>query len=106
MRHVLQKANSVEKALEMLVGKDEVFGGTCPQTNQEIPIHTQTSLEELPLILLLHLKCFDYKLHTCSKIMKTIEFPIDLKIDTSKYRILVGCTAQTRFTLPEIIFLW
>lgn len=81
----LQKTNSVEKALELLSGRDEVQGGAvCPKTNQEVSILTQTSLEELPLILLLHLKCFHYKLQACSKIIKTVEFPIDLKIEHSK----------------------
>jgi len=86
----VEKASSVEKALELLVGRDEVVGGTCPKTNQEIAMYTQTTLEELPLILLLHLKCFDYKLHTCSKIIKTVEFPVDLKIDNKL------CTSKSK----------
>ncbi|XP_054286117.1 ubiquitin carboxyl-terminal hydrolase 10 isoform X2 [Macrosteles quadrilineatus] len=86
----VEKANSVEKALEQLVCKDEVVGGVCPKTSQEISMYTQTSLEELPLILLLHLKCFDYKLHTCSKIIKTVEFPVDLKIDNKL------CTSKSK----------
>ncbi|XP_046660404.1 ubiquitin carboxyl-terminal hydrolase 10-B isoform X3 [Homalodisca vitripennis] len=77
----IEKADSVDRALELLVGKEEVVGGVCPKTNEEVSITTQTSLEELPIILLLHLKCFDYKLHTCSKITKTVVFPVDLKID-------------------------
>lgn len=81
---VLQKTNSVEKALELLVGKEEVVGGSCPQSqSSQDAVYTQTSLEEMPLILMLHLKCFHYKLQTCSKIIKTVEFPIDLRIDSS-----------------------
>lgn len=81
---VLQKTNSVEKALELLVGKEEVVGGSCPQSqSSQDSVFTQTSLEEMPLILMLHLKCFHYKLQTCSKIIKTVEFPIDLRIDSS-----------------------
>lgn len=42
----------------------------------------QLSLEQLPVVLLLHLKCFqlDADGHT-AKIVKNIDFPIDLKID-------------------------
>lgn len=68
-----------------MVGKDVLEGVTCTKTNQEVEAWQQVTLEQLPLVLLLHLKCFDYKLHTCSKIIKTVEFPIDLKIEQSKY---------------------
>lgn len=37
----------------------------------------------------MHLKCFDFKLDGCTKIVKALEFPIDLKIDSSKYLKLV-----------------
>jgi ubiquitin carboxyl-terminal hydrolase 10 len=58
---------------------------TCSRTNQEIEAWQQVTLEELPLVLLLHLKWFDYKLDGASKIVKCVEFPIDLKVDPSKY---------------------
>lgn len=77
----IEKAQSVKEALDILVGKDPVLGVTCSKTNQEVEAWQQVSLDELPLVLLLHLKCFDYKLHTCSKIVKTVEFPIDLKVE-------------------------
>lgn len=75
----------MKEALDILVGKDPVLGVTCSKTNQEVEAWQQVSLDELPLVLLLHLKCFDYKLHTCSKIVKTVEFPIDLKVEQSKF---------------------
>lgn len=45
----------------------------------------QVSLEELPPVLLLHLKWFDYKPDGCSKIMKTVEYSVDLKIENSEF---------------------
>ncbi|XP_077263842.1 ubiquitin specific protease 10 [Temnothorax americanus] len=81
----VQKAESVKHALEILVGKDQVEGMTCSKTRQQIEAWKQVTLEELPVILILHLKWFVYKFdkysNGCSKILKTMEFPIDLKID-------------------------
>lgn len=81
----VQKAESVRHALEILVGKDQVEGLTCSKTRQQIEAWKQVTLEELPVILILHLKWFVYKFdkysNGCSKILKTMEFPIDLKLD-------------------------
>ncbi|KAL6422080.1 hypothetical protein ACFW04_010855 [Cataglyphis niger] len=81
----VQKAESVKNALEILVGKDQLEGMTCTKTRQQIEAWKQVTLEELPVILILHLKWFVYKFdkysNGCSKILKSMEFPIDLKID-------------------------
>ncbi|XP_069688055.1 ubiquitin carboxyl-terminal hydrolase 10 isoform X2 [Periplaneta americana] len=77
----IEKAQSVKDALEILVGRDQLEGVTCSRTNQEVEAWQQVTLEELPLVLLLHLKWFDYKLDGASKIVKCVEFPIDLKVD-------------------------
>ncbi|KAI4489830.1 hypothetical protein M0804_004012 [Polistes exclamans] len=77
----IEKAESVTRALEILVGKDQLEGMTCSKTKQQIEAWKQVTLEELPVILILHLKWFDYKLNGCSKIFKKVEFPIDLKVD-------------------------
>lgn len=77
----IEKAESVRSALEILVGKDQLEGMTCSKTKQQIEAWKQVTLEELPVILILHLKWFDYKLDGCSKILKNVEFPVDLKID-------------------------
>ncbi|CAD1479173.1 unnamed protein product, partial [Heterotrigona itama] len=78
----IEKAESVKGALEILVGKDQLEGMTCSKTKQQIEAWKQVTLEELPIILILHLKWFDYKLDGCSKIVKSVEFPIDLKLDS------------------------
>jgi ubiquitin carboxyl-terminal hydrolase 10 len=85
---IQQKAQSVKDALENFVGRDQLEGLTCSRTNQEIEAWQQVTLEELPSVLLLHLKWFDYKLDGASKIVKCVEFPIDLKVDPSKYSSL------------------
>lgn len=80
-----QKAASVKDALDLLVGKDQLEGMTCSKTKQEIQAWQQVTLEELPIVMILHLKCFDYKMDGCTKILKTLEFPIELKIDSSGF---------------------
>jgi ubiquitin carboxyl-terminal hydrolase 10 len=83
----LQKASSVREALDILVGRDQLEG-VLGRTNQEVAAWQQVTLEELPVILILHLKCFDFKKDGCSKILKTVEFPIELKLDQSKLLFL------------------
>lgn len=78
----IEKAASVKDALDLLVGKDQLEGMTCAKTKQEIQAWQQVTLEELPIVMILHLKCFDYKMDGCTKILKTLEFPIELKIDS------------------------
>ncbi|KXJ74711.1 hypothetical protein RP20_CCG013093 [Aedes albopictus] len=78
----IEKAASVKDALDLLVGKDQLEGVTCSKTKQEIAAWQQVTLEELPIVMILHLKCFDYKMDGCTKILKALEFPIELKIDS------------------------
>lgn len=80
----------MREALEGLVSKYQLEGLTSSKTNEEVEAWQQVMLDELPVILVLHLKCFDFKLDGCTKIIKALEFPIDLKIDTSKYQKLVA----------------
>jgi hypothetical protein len=94
---IQQKAQSVKDALEILVGRDQLEGVTCSRTNQEIEAWQQVTLEDLPLVLLLHLKWFDYKLDGASKIVKCVEFPIDLKVDPSKYSIVADKGIYSEF---------
>ena len=84
MKNLLQKASSVQEALDILVGRDQLEGITCSRTNQQIAAWQQVTLEELPVVLILHLKCFDYKKESCNKILKIVEFPVELKLDQSK----------------------
>ncbi|CAH1995498.1 unnamed protein product [Acanthoscelides obtectus] len=81
----IEKVATVREALEALVTKNQLEGLTSLKTNEEVEAWQQVVLDELPVILILHLKCFDYKMHErtgCTKIVKALEFPIDLKIDS------------------------
>jgi len=69
----------------MLVTKDTLEGLTCPKTNRELDAYQQVTIDELPYVLLLHLKCFEYKQQKLTKIVKNVEFSVDLKIEPSKF---------------------
>ncbi|XP_046397539.1 ubiquitin carboxyl-terminal hydrolase 10 isoform X2 [Ischnura elegans] len=77
----IEKAQSVKDAMELLVGRDQLEGLTSLKTHREVEAWQQVTLEELPPVLILHLKWFDYKLDGCSKIVKSVEFMVDLKVD-------------------------
>lgn len=85
----LQKANSVKEALENFVNKDQLEGVHCSKTNQEVNAWQQMTLEKLPIVLILHLKWFDYKSDVCTKILKTVDFPNELKLDPSKLKFSI-----------------
>lgn len=77
----------MKEALENFVNKDQLEGVTCTKTNQKVNAWQTMTLEKLPVVLVLHLKWFDYKADGCTKILKTVEFPIDLKLDASELNL-------------------
>lgn len=84
-------------ALEALVLKNQLEGVTSSKTNEEVEAWQQVTIEELPIVLILHLKCFDYKSDGCSKILKQLDFPIDLKVDSSKLLLFLLIFVNNNF---------
>ncbi|XP_043937996.1 ubiquitin carboxyl-terminal hydrolase 10 isoform X2 [Protopterus annectens] len=75
-----EKIRTVQDALESFVARESVQGYTT-KTKQEVEISRRVTLEELPPVLVLHLKRFVFeKTGGCQKLTKTIEYPIDLEI--------------------------
>ncbi|XP_007531682.2 ubiquitin carboxyl-terminal hydrolase 10 isoform X1 [Erinaceus europaeus] len=74
------KIRTVQDALESLVARESVQGYTT-KTRQEVEISRRVTLEKLPPVLVLHLKRFVYeKAGGCQKLIKNIEYPVDLEI--------------------------
>ncbi|KAF6289314.1 ubiquitin specific peptidase 10 [Rhinolophus ferrumequinum] len=74
------KIRTVQDALESLVARESVQGYTT-KTKQEVEISRRVTLEKLPPVLVLHLKRFVYeKTGGCQKLIKNIEYPVDLEI--------------------------
>uniref|UniRef100_A0A674EV06 Ubiquitin carboxyl-terminal hydrolase n=1 Tax=Salmo trutta TaxID=8032 RepID=A0A674EV06_SALTR len=75
-----EKIRTVQEALETLVARESVQGYTT-KTKQEIEISRRVTLEELPPVLVLHLKRFVFeKTGGCQKLIKNIDYPVDLEI--------------------------
>ncbi|KAG9352503.1 hypothetical protein JZ751_020917 [Albula glossodonta] len=75
-----EKTRTVQEALEALVARESVQGYTT-KTKQEIEISRRVTLEELPPVLVLHLKRFVFeKTGGCQKLVKNIDYPVDLEI--------------------------
>lgn len=78
----IENASTVYEALESLVSKNQLEGVTSSKTNEEVEAWQQVMIEELPIVLILHLKCFNFKEDGCTKVIKSMDFPVDLKIDS------------------------
>uniref|UniRef100_A0A8B9HZ94 ubiquitinyl hydrolase 1 n=1 Tax=Astyanax mexicanus TaxID=7994 RepID=A0A8B9HZ94_ASTMX len=75
-----EKIRTVQEALETMVARESVQGYTT-KTKQEIEISRRVTLEELPPVLVLHLKRFVFeKTGGCQKLIKNIDYPVDLEI--------------------------
>ncbi|KAM8946787.1 ubiquitin carboxyl-terminal hydrolase 10 [Pelodytes ibericus] len=75
-----EKIRTVQEALESLVARESVQGYTT-KSKQEVEISRRVTLEELPPVLVLHLKRFVFeKTGGCQKLIKNIEYPVDLEI--------------------------
>ncbi|XP_069358998.1 uncharacterized protein Usp10 isoform X1 [Maniola hyperantus] len=92
----IERSTTVKDALELLAGKDTLEGVS--------DAWQQLSLEQLPVVLLLHLKCFqlDAEGHT-AKIVKNIDIPIDLKIDP-KIMSSKHTTKQRLYKLFAVVY--
>ena len=74
----------MHEALDGLVTKNQLEGLTSSKTNRKVKAWQQVTIETLPVVLVLHLKCFQFHLNGCKKITKAVDIPIDLEMDTSK----------------------
>ncbi|KAL4630274.1 ubiquitin carboxyl-terminal hydrolase 10-like isoform X2, partial [Arapaima gigas] len=75
-----EKIHTVQEALESLGARESVQGYTS-RTKHEIEISRRVTLEELPPVLVLHLKRFVFeKTGGCQKLVKNIDYPVDLEI--------------------------
>uniref|UniRef100_A0A671M359 Ubiquitin carboxyl-terminal hydrolase n=1 Tax=Sinocyclocheilus anshuiensis TaxID=1608454 RepID=A0A671M359_9TELE len=88
-----EKIHTVQEALEVLVARESVQGYTT-KSKQEIEISRRVTLEELPPVLVLHLKRFVFeKTGGCQKLVKNIDYPVDLEI--SKDLLSPGVRGKT-----------
>jgi len=92
-------ATSVEKALIENFAAEQLDGYICSKTNQEVEASRSPSLEDLPPILILHLKRFVYDGTTggCQKVMKVVEISVDLEIP----RDILSMGSKSKYTTKQ-----
>ncbi|CAB0016995.1 unnamed protein product [Nesidiocoris tenuis] len=74
-----KSSSSVNEALEKLAEGTYIEGDSSHSTFRQ----SQT-LDALPCVLILHLKCFHYRQRVVSKVKKALSFPVDLKLDKTR----------------------
>lgn len=70
----------MEDALRNLTLCESLHGFLCPKTNKAIEASYQMYLDQLPAILVLHLKLYNDDKGQMRKLMKKINFSIDLEM--------------------------
>ena len=90
---------SVTDALVENFSSEILDGYICSKTNMAVEASRNLSLEELPPILILHLKRFVYSGSSggCQKVMKHVEFSVDLEIS----RDLLSAVNKSKYTAKQ-----
>jgi ubiquitin carboxyl-terminal hydrolase 10 len=90
---------SVMEALNANFAAEQLDGYICSKTKLEVEASRAVSLEDLPPILILHLKRFVYDSATggVQKVMKHVEFSVDLEIS----RDILSQSSRSKFTLKQ-----
>lgn len=90
---------SVDEALSENFSSEQLDGYICSKTKQQVEASRNLSLEDLPPILVLHLKRFVYDGTTggCQKVMKAIEFCVDLEIP----REILSVSSKSKYTTKQ-----
>ena len=102
-----EHVNTLADALGQNFANEKLDGFICSRTKKEIEATRILSLEELPPVLILHLKRFVYdgKTGGVQKIMKQIDFGVDLEI--SKNILSAECRAsnkQRQYKLFSVVY--
>jgi len=77
-----ESVHSVSDALGVNFSTEALENYVCSATKKEVDASRSVALEELPPILVLHLKRFVYDESSggCQKLLKAVDFPVDLEI--------------------------
>jgi ubiquitin carboxyl-terminal hydrolase 10 len=89
---------TVKDALDLLVSKEALQGYTSTKTKQEVEASRRITLESLPPVLVLHLKCFVYDKHGgCQKLLKKVEFDTNLEINKD----LLSANVRSKYSADQ-----
>ncbi|XP_044760321.1 ubiquitin carboxyl-terminal hydrolase 10-like [Coccinella septempunctata] len=100
----IRTAKTITEALEQLKIKNQLEGITSAKTNQKVEAWQQVLIEKLPAVLVLHLQCFRYNWNGCTKIMKKVEFPIDLQVDSKILSGKPSSSSEKQYKLFAVVY--
>ncbi|XP_044760335.1 ubiquitin carboxyl-terminal hydrolase 10-like [Coccinella septempunctata] len=100
----IRTAKTITEALEQLTIKNQLEGITSAKTNQKVEAWQQVLIEKLPAVLVLHLQCFRYNGNGCTKIMKNVEFPIDLQVDSKILSGKPSSSSEKQYKLFAVVY--
>ncbi|XP_044760356.1 ubiquitin carboxyl-terminal hydrolase 10-like [Coccinella septempunctata] len=100
----IRTAKTITEALEQLTIKNQLEGITSAKTNQKVKAWQQVLIEKLPAVLVLHLQCFRYNGNGCTKIMKKVEFPIDLQVDSKILSGKPSSSSEKQYKLFAVVY--
>ena len=89
--------NNLQEVLLTNFTSEVLEGYRNPRSGQLADASKTLSLEDLPPVLILHLKRMVYDGHTEQKVMKEIEFPVDLVIS----RDILSMNCKTKYTSKQ-----
>ncbi|XP_044761744.1 ubiquitin carboxyl-terminal hydrolase 10-like [Coccinella septempunctata] len=78
----IERATTIFEALKHLTDVKKIEGFISSKSKQNIEAWQQILIEQLPVVLVLHLKYFQFDWNgDCSKITKKVSYPMNLQID-------------------------
>lgn len=100
----IEKAKTISEALEQLTVKNRVEGLISSKTKKTVEAWQQVMIEQLPVVLVLHLNFFNYQSRGCEKIMKRIDFPVDLNIDSKILSGKITSASEKHYKLCSVLY--
>jgi len=96
------EVNSINGALIKSFDSEDIDGYICQRTKQVVEASRCTSLEELPTILILHIKRFVYdgSSRGVQKVMKPVDFTVDMEIPKS----VLSAESRPKFAAKQRLY--
>ncbi|XP_074036723.1 ubiquitin carboxyl-terminal hydrolase 10-like [Leptinotarsa decemlineata] len=84
--------------------REALKGVTSSKTNEKVEAWEQITLCKLPVILILHLKFFEYSNYRCTKIIKAFDFEFDLKFDSTLISSETQSPTERQYKLFAVVY--
>ncbi|XP_074028333.1 ubiquitin carboxyl-terminal hydrolase 10-B-like [Leptinotarsa decemlineata] len=100
----IEKVKTVREALKVLVSENKLEGVTSSKINERVEAWEQITLCKLSVILILHLKFFEYSNDRCMKIIKAFDFEFDLKFDSTLISLETQSPIEKQYKLFAVVY--